>query len=261
MKSLSQYIFELSDETYLNLANKRKLQNKDISNILSHAYNMLSKSFFDDLLSYDWMKYVKNIPKEPKEYYIQLIFDDIMRSHYGGEKEQKIRNQIYDDLIALGKKYNRFIHGFVFSTKYSNEEPYVAIYIFDRKKYLKNIKSTSKLYHVTSSEQTIKKILSEGLTPQEANMEMYDYTYKCVFAFRSKSSARYYATKYLPNEYYLIEFEAGDNIYFNDKKMNNDEWNYDLDAVFTLSKIDKQNIISIVKIKNKKQVEEYYKRQ
>lgn len=266
MKSIKEYIFELSDDKYLKLAKRKKQQNKDISDILLHANNIISKKFIDELILFDWYKYVN----ECKTYDVAIVlyFDNIM--HDSNKDNAELRKQMHEDLIELCKKYNTFVHGIRFNTYYFDEKPTVEIYIFDRKNDL-NIKKDQKLYHVTNL-TNIQKIIGEGLKINTSNHFSSGYTYKSLFAFKSKKFVNYYVKNYLSEkEYCLIEFEAGDNIYFNDWVLNKDlmrEYSYknseyDIkkleknasDSIFTLEDIDKNQILTVTKIKgNKKEV-------
>ena len=267
MKSFKEYIFELSDDKYLKLAKGRKQQNKDISNILLHAYNIINKKFIDELKSFEWYKYVNKC--NAGNICITLYFDNIMYDK-NEDNNDELRKQMHNDIIELCKKYNTFVHGVRFNTHYSNEDPNVEIYIFDRKKHL-DIKKDQKLYHITTFDNA-KKIIDEGIKTNINNNYSSSYTYKSVFAFKTKKFINYYIRNYIGyKEYCLIEFEAGDNIYFNDWVLNIDlkkeySWKYreydqekieknGSDSIFTLEDIDKNQILTIIKIKgNKKEI-------
>lgn len=267
MKSLIRYIYELKDETYLNLARKRKEQNKDISNILSHANNRIYGDFLKELTSTDWYKlYVKNI--EYKDSSIRLVLDEAMRENSSKEYEkyEDDRMAMYDILKKLAKKYGRLIHGCKFDNIYANEEPAVIFYMLDRKDYLKDINNDTILYHVTSNLDKANNIIKNGIIPQDP--QFYTYTYNCVFAFKSTKFIELFRKKYLHvKKYYIIEFKAGNNIYFYDWMLNKDlldelRWKspgYDIErlkkrsseAIFTLSNINKDQIVSVIEVDGK----------
>ena len=272
MKSLIQYIYELKDETYLNLARKRKEQNKDVSNIISHSKNKIYGDFIKELTSTDWYKsYVKKI--EYNELSIRLVLDESMRENSSKEYEKykDDRKAMYDTLKKLAKKYGRLIHGYKFDNIYANEEPAIIFYMLDRNDYLKDINSDTILYHVTSDLDKANNIIKNGIIPHDPHFATY--TYNCVFAFKSKKFIELYRKKYLQlKKYYIIEFKAGNNIYFNDWMLNKDLLNelrwkspgYDLErlkkqsseSIFTLSNINKDQIVSIIEVdgKNKKTI-------
>ena len=270
MKSLKEYIFELKDETYLKLANRRRKQNKDISDIIEHSYKIFTKDFIKELTSFDWFKYVvKQNGDKDYEKVLILTFDEIM--HRSNKANKELQDKMQDDLTNLCKKYNSFIHGLKFCLNYGSEDPTVEIYIFDRRQYLKNINENTLLYHLTYKQEFIDGILKEGIKPAESN-QFHDYTYKCVFAFKDKKFINKYKKYFSYKHYFIVEFKAGDNIYFNDWMLNKDFLNElayknhksvnELSdkqkenasgAIFTLSKIDKSQIVSITEIDKGKQ--------
>ena len=267
MKSLSNYVFELKDETYFKLAKKRKEQGKDISDIISHANGRIFDDFINELTSRSWYKeYVKNAEYSKESVIIKLVFDGCMHDTKGSSTFKEERNNMRTSLISLSKKYGRLVHGVRFLTYYANEEPHALIYLLNRKEYLKDIDKNTLLYHITTDIDIVNKIIDNGIIPVE-NKKYNDYTYNCVFAFKSKKFIDLYRKKYLNvKKYYIIEFEAGDNIYFPDWMLNMDlirdlqfkTLRYDDEitkrasqSIFTLSKIDKEQIVSITEVSGK----------
>ena len=250
MKSLKQYIFELNDATYLNLATKRKAQGKDINDILSHANSTIMKSFINDLKKLKYIEYSTKF--EEYEHTIIVYFNEKM--HYNTGNENLI-NQMHHELKDLCKKYGTFVHGIRFLDYYSDEPAHVYIQLLDRKKEDKTIKKDTILYHITSNIDNAKKIIDEGLTLGNKS-NFYDYTYKCIFVFKSKKALNYYMKNYEhggtnKKPCYLIEFKAGDNLYFPDWMLNGDlkiYININEGSLFTLSPIDKSQIISVTEI-------------
>lgn len=265
MKSLKDYIFELKDETYLNLAKARKKQGRDISDILSHARNRLIKDFFEDINKFSWSKYITNV----KEGRSMLIITFTNEMHWNRTNNKSLVGEMQDDLSMTCKKYGRIIHGVRFCNHYNNEDANVEIFLLDRKNNIKEIKEDTILYHITNGDEIINKILKEGLVPQKANNYNNSYTYNCVFAFRDMKHLNRYRIDYLSKEhkknYYIIEFKAGDNIYFNDDVLNFDfakcfgspyaSWEERLEneksSVYTFDSIDVSQITKVTKVQGK----------
>lgn len=272
MNNLRNYIInELKDETYFNLASK-KYKNKNIDNIISHSYNVISKNFIDELTKKQWYndfiidvnyndnkKLKSNSFKDDDIYTLKLtwnkdlikldnsLWDDQKYYYKRGSTGNDILEDIIDDCSSLCKKYNRFIHGFEINVLYHE----ILFKIFDRKKYIKDIDEDTILYHLVDNKNTANKILENGLKCKETvnfNQNRYNqYTYNCVFAFREINAAINYA-KYINNDehiYYLIKFKAGNNIFFNDHVFNDDAYECNKKAVFTLTDINKDQIISV----------------
>ncbi len=268
MKRLIDYICELRDETYFKVARKRNEQGKDISDIISHANERITKDFIKELTSSDWYKtYVKKIEYSDDSSTIKLLLSEQMRDEYGADpKYENERQEMYDNLKTLARKYGRLIHGLRFMNCYANEEPTILFYLLDRKKYLKDINKDTILYHVTSKLENANKIIENGIIVSQPIFTTY--TYKCVFAFKSKRFIDMFSKKFLKKkQYYVIEFKAGDNIYFDDWMLNSElitELQYkspggNMDsirkrasqAIFTLSNIDKEQIVSVTEINGK----------
>lgn len=263
MKSLSQYIFELNDSTYLKLAKARKAQGKDISNIISHARNIAVKKLLDEMRSYDWFEHIINL--EVGERAVDIIFDEAM--HDKGPTEFKdMRERMKKDLENLGKNHSEIVHGIGYSLIYSNEPPSATIYLLEKSNYIKDIKPDTILYHVTTDKAAVDNIIKNGIKGAAEN-RFDHYTYKCVFAFKTKSKISQYARKYLgAKSYYIIEFKAGNHIYFNDWMLNKDfirdaGWGADKEklsvSIFTPDDIESSLISAIYEVKGKDKKEIY----
>lgn len=268
MKSLKEFIFELKDETYLAAAAKRLKQGKNINDLIQHTHNKVVKDFMKRLSGFDWFE-ENTIPEKctVTDNGVSITFTDKLHmpsSNY----DKKLLDTVENDVINLCKEFGKLVHSVRFYVQYSNEDPSMFITFLDRKNTV-NVKENDIMYHVTKNKNAIDGIIKNGLKPQEGNNFSNSYTYKCVFALSKKSGIKDYLkminTK--ATGYYVISFEAGDNIYFNDKIQNNAfSWNgsssknYFGIACFTLTDVSPKQIVSIDYYKGNKLIENVYTR-
>lgn len=259
-------IFELKDETYLSAAMKRKQQGRGFEDILKHSANMQIKNFIKELSEFEWFsQYV--IPEKLNVYEQVQVYIEFVESMYCNHKDfdKATFNRIESDITNLCRKYGKLVHGVRLYCIYSNEAPHAIVSFLDRSNPL-DIKSKNILYHVTTKESAIDSIKINGLTSQEKNNFSDSYTYKCVFALTKKAGIKEYAKMLnTKNGYYVISFEAGDNIYFNDALQNRQFYlqssssrSWDGVACFTLSDVSPEQIVSIDYYKGGKLVENVY---
>ena len=220
MKTLKEsLILELNDSTYLNLAKARKAQGKDISDIILHARNIAVKKLLDEMRSYDWFEHTINL--DVYERGVDIIFDVTMHDK-GPAEFRDMRERMKKDIKEICKHHGEIVHGVSFDTYYLDEPPTVAISLLEKSKYLKDIKPDTILYHVTTDKAAVDSIIKNGIIASSKN-RFDSYVYECVFAFKTKSKISQYARKYLGvKSYYIIEFKAGNHIYFNDWMLNTD---------------------------------------
>ena len=268
MKSLKEFIFELKDETYLSAAAKRLKHGKNVDDLIQHAHNKAVKDFMKKLSGFSWFE-ANTIPEKCviTDNGVSIAFTENLHVP-SKEFDNKLFDKVQKDVIDTCKEFGKLVHSVRFYTHYSNEDPTMYITFLDRKNTV-NVKSTDIMYHVTKNESVIDSIIKNGLKPQEDNNFSNSYTYKCVFALSKKSGIKDYLkminTK--ATGYYVISFEAGDNIYFNDKIQNNAfSWNgsssknYFGIACFTLTDVSPKQIVSIDYYKGNKLIENVYTR-
>lgn len=272
----STILNELNDYTYLSAASIRNSQSRDPRSLLSHSKDMLVKKFIKELTSFDWF-HSNTISSENKfnSNWIKLTFTDNLNGSYSNRDsfDSSLFSTIQRDISSLCNKYGKLVHSFDFRISYSNELPHCTISFLSRENPLP-ISPSTVLYHVTNRPQAIESIIKSGLKPQSSRTySNSNYSYSCIFALSKKSAiSKYIRQINKKSGYYVISFLAGDNIYFNDSLQNhtfassdNSYSSYEFlskkwhgTAIYTLTDISPQQIISIDYYKNNKFVENIY---
>lgn len=249
MKSLKQYIFELNDDTYLNVAKARKSQGKEYKNLVDHANKIGAKKFIDDLKSFDWWD--KYVVKE-KTTNFQIYFTEEM--HVTSSKfDKELYDRITNDINNTCGKYSKIIHFCRFLCHYGNEEPHVLITYLNRNNVI-DVKKSQTFYHVTLRRDTAENIIKTGLKSEnETDKTFVNVKCKCIFAFTKKKGIKLYLDQLnRRGGYYVIEFKPGDNLYFDDVAQNFDlarmtyfREDFTGVAVYTFNDIPAENIVSV----------------